>query len=176
MPGPAAAKTCHVNTPIINLSSCTCCRFDIYIYIYMYIVHRCFISMRFILISHVYCFISYDLRFVSFHCEFDDIVCNTCLKKIMKWSKSLLTFFGYLRNSLSFDWKRDLVWCSSSVMDCPGVKSWLEQCKNRASRPSQGAVNGGAISKWPHCWWDIKHKQQTNKSDWKKGKFLQDFP
>ena len=26
----------------------------------------------------------------------------------------------------------------------------------RASRPSQGTVNGGAISKWPCCRWDVK--------------------
>ena len=28
--------------------------------------------------------------------------------------------------------------------------------------PSQGTVNGGALSKWPRCWRDVKHKQ-TNK-------------
>ena len=34
-------------------------------------------------------------------------------------------------------------------------------CKNRASRPSQGTVNGGAVSKWPRCRWDVKHNQPT---------------
>ena len=32
----------------------------------------------------------------------------------------------------------------------------------QASRPSQGTVNGGAISKWPRCWRDVKHKQTIN--------------
>ena len=31
--------------------------------------------------------------------------------------------------------------------DGPGFDSWWEQCIYRASRPSQGTVNGGAISK-----------------------------
>ena len=31
-----------------------------------------------------------------------------------------------------------------------------------ASRPSQGTVNGGAVSKWPRCRWDVKHNQPTN--------------
>ena len=54
-----------------------------------------------------------------------------------------------------------------SVMDC--------HVKARGSIPGgngvftsftsfmQGTVNGGAISKWPRCWRDVKHKQ-TNKS------------
>ena len=25
-----------------------------------------------------------------------------------------------------------------------------------------GAVNGGAVSKWPRCRWDVKHNQPTN--------------
>ena len=37
-----------------------------------------------------------------------------------------------------------------------------ERCKNRASRPLQGTVNGGAVSKWPRCRWDVKHNQPTN--------------
>ena len=36
-----------------------------------------------------------------------------------------------------------------------------ERCKDSASRPSQGTVNGGAVSKWPCCPWDIKHNQPT---------------
>ena len=40
--------------------------------------------------------------------------------------------------------------------------SRLDQCMYGASRPPQGTVNGGAVSKWPRCWWDVKHKQ-TNK-------------
>ena len=31
--------------------------------------------------------------------------------------------------------------------DGPGFNSQSEQCKNRASRPTQGTVNGGAVSK-----------------------------
>ena len=34
--------------------------------------------------------------------------------------------------------------------------------KKRASRPSQGTVNGGAVSKWPRCRWDVKQNQPTN--------------
>ena len=30
------------------------------------------------------------------------------------------------------------------------------------SRPSQGTVNGGAVSKWPRCRSDVKHNQPTN--------------
>ena len=30
-------------------------------------------------------------------------------------------------------------------------------------RPSQGTVNGGAVSKWPRCWRDVK--TQTNKQE-----------
>ena len=32
-------------------------------------------------------------------------------------------------------------------------------CIYRTSRPSQGTVNGGAVSKWPRCRWDVKHNQ-----------------
>ena len=46
---------------------------------------------------------------------------------------------------------------------CNGLPRW-GQCKNRASRPSQGTVNGGAISKCPRCRWDIKHNQPTNQN------------
>ena len=41
-----------------------------------------------------------------------------------------------------------------------GFDSRWEQCKNRGSRPSQ--VNGGAVSKWLRCRWDVKHNQPTN--------------
>ena len=34
-------------------------------------------------------------------------------------------------------------------------------CIYRTSRPSQGTVNGGAVSKWPRCRWDVKHNQPT---------------
>ena len=43
-----------------------------------------------------------------------------------------------------------------------GFDSWWERCKKWASFPSQGAVNGGAVSKWPCCRWDVKHNQPTN--------------
>ena len=36
-----------------------------------------------------------------------------------------------------------------------------ERCIYRASCPSQGTVNGGAVSKWPRCRWDVKHNQPT---------------
>ena len=38
----------------------------------------------------------------------------------------------------------------------------LFNCIYWASRPSQGTVNGGAISKWPHCRLDVKHNQSIN--------------
>ena len=28
--------------------------------------------------------------------------------------------------------------------------------------PSQGTVNGDAVSEWSHCRWDVKHNQLTN--------------
>ena len=36
--------------------------------------------------------------------------------------------------------------CNGLPRDGPGLNSRLEWCKNRASRPSQGTVNGGAVS------------------------------
>ena len=44
--------------------------------------------------------------------------------------------------------------------------SLWKRCKNRASRPSQGTVNGGAVSKLPRCRWDVKHNQPTNQPTW----------
>ena len=35
--------------------------------------------------------------------------------------------------------------CNGLPHDGPGFNSRLKQCKNRASRPSQGTVNGGAV-------------------------------
>ena len=49
--------------------------------------------------------------------------------------------------------------CNGPPCDGPGFDSW---CQIRASRPSQGTVNGGAISKLPRCPWDLKHNQPTN--------------
>ena len=40
-------------------------------------------------------------------------------------------------------------WISYEPFEQPGPDS----C------PSQGTVNGGAISKWPRCRWDVKHNQ-----------------
>ena len=45
------------------------------------------------------------------------------------------------------------------LRDGPGFDSRWELCKNRASRPSQGTVNGGAVSKWSSCRWDVKPNQ-----------------
>ena len=44
-----------------------------------------------------------------------------------------------------------------------GLRGRSERCIYRASRPSQGTVNGGAVSKWPRCRWDVKHNQ-TNQT------------
>ena len=46
--------------------------------------------------------------------------------------------------------------------DGPGFDYRLGRCKDPAARPSQGTVNGGAVSEWPRCWWDAKHNQPTN--------------
>ena len=54
-------------------------------------------------------------------------------------------------------------------MDChAGFDSRWGRCKNQASRPSQGTVNGGAVSKWPRCRWDAIKTQPTNQptSQW----------
>ena len=53
-------------------------------------------------------------------------------------------------------------WCNGLPCDVPGFNSRSERCIYRASRPSQGTVNGGAVSKWPRCRWDVKHNQPTN--------------
>ena len=37
--------------------------------------------------------------------------------------------------------------CNGLPSDSPGIDSRWERCKNRASCPSQGTVNGGAVSK-----------------------------
>ena len=62
---------------------------------------------------------------------------------------------------------RELAWCSGCVMGLPrdsqGFDSQWEWCKNRASRPSQGTVNGGAISNWPRCQWDLNTTNQPSK-------------
>ena len=50
-------------------------------------------------------------------------------------------------------------------MDCHTTDrfdSQWKQRKNRASHPSQGTVNGSAVSKSPHWRWDVKHKQPNN--------------
>ena len=43
----------------------------------------------------------------------------------------------------------ELTWrlCNGLPRNGPGFDSRWERCKNRASRPSQGQVNGGAVSK-----------------------------
>ena len=51
--------------------------------------------------------------------------------------------------------------CNGLPRDNPGFNSQWEWCKNRASCPSQGTVNGGAVSKWPRCRWDVKHNRQV---------------
>ena len=60
----------------------------------------------------------------------------------------------------------ELAWRSGSVMDCHatarGFNSRWERCIYRASHPSQGTVNGSAVSKRPRCRWDVKHNQPTN--------------
>ena len=42
--------------------------------------------------------------------------------------------------------------------DAPRFNSWLERCKNRASRPSQRTVKGGAVT----LLWEAKHNQPNN--------------
>ena len=50
-------------------------------------------------------------------------------------------------------------------LNCPGFNSRWEQCKNRALRPLQGTVNGGAVSKWPSYRWDAIKTQPTNQPE-----------
>ena len=52
--------------------------------------------------------------------------------------------------------------CNGLPHDDPRFDSRWERCKNRASRPSQGTINGGTVSKWPCCLWDAKHNQPTS--------------
>ena len=44
----------------------------------------------------------------------------------------------------------------------PGFDFPWGHYKNRTSCPSQGTVNGDAVSKWHRCRWDVKHTQPTN--------------
>ena len=43
--------------------------------------------------------------------------------------------------------------CNGLPCNNSGFDSWWGRCKNWASRPSQGTVNGCSVSKWPHCRW-----------------------
>ena len=52
-------------------------------------------------------------------------------------------------------------WHNGLPCDSPGFNSRSERCIYRASHPSQGTVNGGAVSKWPRCRWDVKHNKPT---------------
>ena len=64
----------------------------------------------------------------------------------------------------------ELGWRSGSVnglpSDNPGFDSRWVRCINRASRPSQGTVNVGAVSKWPCCQRDVKHNQPNYNYWW----------
>ena len=50
-------------------------------------------------------------------------------------------------------WRNGLP-CDGSQFDC----RW-ERYLNQTSRPSQGTINGGAVSKWPRCQWNVKRNQ-----------------
>ena len=80
--------------------------------------------------------------------------------------KHFLTYLLFLKKQV------ELAWCSGSIMDCHmtawGFDSLWERCKNWASRPSQGTLNGDAVSKWPRCRWDVKQNQPTWKADFLK--------
>ena len=52
--------------------------------------------------------------------------------------------------------------CIGLPYDDPGFDYRWVRCNNRASRPSQGTMNGNAVSKWPRCRWDVKHNQLTD--------------
>ena len=57
-------------------------------------------------------------------------------------------------------WSYNIIYHSSILpRNGPGFDFRWKRCKNRASRPSQGTVNWGAVSKWPRCRWDAKHNQ-----------------
>ena len=59
-----------------------------------------------------------------------------------------------------------VLWRRCSVMGCHATTRGSilggNGVFNKASRPSQGTVNGGAVFKWPRCRWDIKHNQPIN--------------
>ena len=66
---------------------------------------------------------------------------------------------------LDIKWSRACVaqrWRNGLPRNDPGFDSRWERCIYWAARPSQGTVNGGAITKRPRCWRNVKHKQ-TNK-------------
>ena len=71
--------------------------------------------------------------------------------QIFKFKFKLIWVFMYLDNIVSL-----------TPCDGPGFDSRWERCIYRASRPSQGTVNGGAVSKWTRCWRDVKHKQRNS--------------
>ena len=77
---------------------------------------------------------------------------------LISWLMMNRTLFIFLVNPETFG---ELAWRSGCVIDCY-VTAWWERCKNWASRTSQGTVNGGAVSKWPRCQWDVEHNQPTN--------------
>ena len=45
------------------------------------------------------------------------------------------------------------------TISVPNELSYSALCLD--SHPSQGTVNWGPVSKWPRCWWDVKHNQPT---------------
>ena len=51
-------------------------------------------------------------------------------------------------------------WRNGLPCDDPGFNSRSGRCIYRATRPSQGTVNGGAVSIWPRCRWDINTNKQ----------------
>ena len=76
------------------------------------------------------------------------------------WNTQLAIFLSWVKpNWRSWRGAAVVYWTATWR---PGFDSRWVRCISRASRPSQGTVNRGAISKWPRCWWDVKHNQPTN--------------
>ena len=58
---------------------------------------------------------------------------------------------------------KSLSWHKVLIFYQKGILIWLiNYSAVWEQRPSQGTLNGGAVSKWPRCRWDVKHNQSTN--------------
>ena len=77
---------------------------------------------------------------------------------------------GYIWSSKQFSFKvinekqiPKYLWGSDNVMDVTARRSIpsVNGVKTELHILRKGTVNGGAVSKWPRCRWDLKHNQPT---------------